>query len=121
MKRLPSSRARAAIIACALSAMCTAMPASGEDLIQIYREAQQNDPTLAAARAAWVATQEKVPQARAGLLPNVNASGSANLNNFHEKIHDNDLPPDTPNPIDRNFRIGALGVSISPAPRTTPK
>src|SRR5205085_612028 len=40
-------------------------------------------------------------------------TGSANLNNFHEKIHDNDLPPDTPNPINRDFRVGALGVSAS--------
>ena len=32
--------------------------------MQIYREAQQNDPALAAARAQWEATQERVPQAR---------------------------------------------------------
>jgi outer membrane protein len=113
MKSLPSSLARVVMIACALGATCVAMPAFGEDLIQIYREAQQNDPTLAAARAAWAATQERVPQARAGLLPNINATGSANLNDFHEKIHTNDLPPDTPNPINRDFRVGALGVSAS--------
>jgi outer membrane protein len=113
MKRLPSSRLRVAMIAGALGATCAAMPALGEDLIQIYREAQQNDPTLAAGRAAWIATQEKVPQARSGLLPNVSATGSANLNDFHEKIHSNDLPPDTPNPINRDFRVGALGVSAS--------
>ena len=34
-----------------------------------------NDPALAAARAHWEATQERVPQARARLLPSVSARG----------------------------------------------
>ena len=54
--------------------------ARAEDLVQIYREAQQNDPTLAAARANWTATQERVPQARASLLPSVSAAGTVNTN-----------------------------------------
>ncbi|HEY3180956.1 MAG TPA: TolC family outer membrane protein [Casimicrobiaceae bacterium] len=112
MKRLPFSRVRAGMLACALGTLCAAMPAWGEDLIQIYREAQQNDPTLAAARAAWLATQERIPQARAGLLPNVNATGNGNINDFHENIH-GELPPDVPNPINRTFRSGTLSVSAS--------
>lgn len=60
--------------------LALAAPVRAEDLVQIYREAQQNDPTLAAARANWAATQERVPQARAGLLPNVGLAGSANAN-----------------------------------------
>ena len=51
-----------------------------EDLVQIYREAQQSDPTLAAARAIWSATQERVPQARSFLLPSVSAAGGVNTN-----------------------------------------
>ncbi len=43
--------------------------ASGEDLLQIYREAQKSDPAIAAARSQWEATQERVPQARSALLP----------------------------------------------------
>ena len=54
--------------------------AAAEDLMQVYREAQQSDPSLAAARANWAATQERVPQARAALLPNVSAGGTAYLN-----------------------------------------
>jgi outer membrane protein len=109
MKRLPSSRVRVAMIACALGAMCAAMPALGEDLIQIYREAQQNDPALAAARATWVATQERMPQARAALLPNVSAAGAATVNNLNETLH-TDPPVDINN---RNFRFGSLGVSAA--------
>ena len=50
------------IIAASLAfALATVAPARAEDLLQVYREAQQNDPTLAAARANWEATQERVP------------------------------------------------------------
>ena len=65
-----------------LAATITAGGATGEDLLQIYREAQKSDPQIAAARAGWEATQERVPQARSGLLPSVSASGAANVNNF---------------------------------------
>src|SRR5215831_5795615 len=61
--------------------------AQAEDLIQIYRDAVANDPTLASARATWEATQEVVPQARAGLLPAVTLQGNAQRENFHEKLH----------------------------------
>jgi outer membrane protein len=64
----------------ALAIALAAGAASGEDLVQIYRDAQRNDPTLAAARANWAATQERVPQARALLLPNVSAAGAVNAN-----------------------------------------
>jgi len=67
-------------LAAAVSFALAAASAAAEDLVQIYREAQQNDPTLAAARASWLATQERVPQARAALLPNLGASGNATAN-----------------------------------------
>src|SRR2546430_2544730 len=60
--------------------------AAAEDLVQIYRDAIANDPTLASARATWTATQETVPQARAGLLPSVTLVGNANRQNFYENI-----------------------------------
>ena len=46
---------------------------SRTDLISIYRQAVENNADLAAARAQYQATQEIVPQARAGLLPNLSA------------------------------------------------
>lgn len=44
-----------------------------EDLAQIYREAQNNDPVLKAALASREASQEARPQARALLLPTIGA------------------------------------------------
>ena len=52
-------------------------PGSAADLIDVFRIAQSSDATYASARASWAATQERIPQARAGLLPNASVSGSA--------------------------------------------
>lgn len=73
----------------ALPAAFAAVPAAGEDLMDIYRQAQLADPSLAAARASWLATQERAPQARSGLLPNVNLSASANANDGYSNIRSN--------------------------------
>jgi outer membrane protein len=77
------------LVALALTAhfgLAFATVAAAEDLLQIYREAQQADPAIAAARANWNATQEKLPQARAGLLPNVGLNASANTNDNRTTI-----------------------------------
>ncbi|MBI3529569.1 MAG: channel protein TolC, partial [Betaproteobacteria bacterium] len=42
------------------------------DLISIYREAQVQDAVYAGAKAQYIGAQEKLPQARALLLPSVN-------------------------------------------------
>jgi len=51
----------------------TALPGAGHalDLMQTWRTALGKDPTYASARAAYRAGLEKLPQARAGLLPSV--------------------------------------------------
>ena len=54
-----------------------ASSAGAEDLLQLYREARQKDPSLLSAKAGWEATQERIPQARAGLLPQVSLGGGA--------------------------------------------
>jgi outer membrane protein len=69
------------LLVVAAVAASLARPAPAEDLLQIYRDAQQNDPSLAAARSNWSATQERVPQARSGLLPQLAASGNATVDN----------------------------------------
>jgi len=54
------------------------------DLVSVYQEALSNNADLAAARADYDARKEVVPQARAGLLPNLSAG--ANENNVHTSI-----------------------------------
>jgi outer membrane protein len=92
-------------------ALALALMASGavaEDLLQVYREALANDPALAAARANWEATQERVPQARAGLLPNVSLSANTNANYFGTNV-----ASDPRVNINRNFGLAGLTVSAS--------
>ena len=50
--------------------------AHGADLMAVYRDAMAYDAQYAAARAALEAGREKLPQGRAGLLPNVGLAGS---------------------------------------------
>jgi outer membrane protein len=51
--------------------------AKGADLLEIYRLAQVSDAQYAAARAAWSAGQEKLPQGLSGLLPSATLSASS--------------------------------------------
>lgn len=51
------------------------------DLMHVYQQALQSDPTFQGARATWQANQENLPQARAGLLPNLSATGNYQGNN----------------------------------------
>jgi outer membrane protein len=46
------------------------------DLMQVYRDAIDNDPTFSAARSTLDAGREKSPQALAGLLPSLTLSGN---------------------------------------------
>ena len=53
--------------------------ACGADLLDVYRLALRNDPTFEVARYTLNAAREKFPQAVAGLLPTVNATGVNNV------------------------------------------
>ena len=46
-------------------------------LIDIYHEALQHDTQYKIARHSYLANQEKLPQGRAGLLPNIEFAGRA--------------------------------------------
>jgi outer membrane protein len=63
----------------ALFVGCFSLSADGEDLLDVYRLALHNDPTFEVARYTLKAAQEKYPQAVAGLLPAVSASGTNNV------------------------------------------
>lgn len=68
-----------------LSLMLATMLGSGSwayaaDLLETYRAAQVNDPVFAAARAAQQAGQEKLPQGRALLMPNISLNANSTFN-----------------------------------------
>ena len=60
------------------------------NLGDIYREALANDTQYAAARAAYQAGLEALPQARSALLPNVNAGGNARYNDVKTTLPNGD-------------------------------
>jgi len=51
------------------------------DLLSIYREAQLQDATYAGAKAQYIGAQEKLPQARSAMLPNVSFGAGTHYNN----------------------------------------
>ena len=74
-------------VSCATNAMALDTPAplaSKTDLVSVYNEAVLNNADLAAARADYAARKEIVPQARAGLLPNL--SGGADMSSVRTAI-----------------------------------
>ena len=63
-----------------LAVLLDAGAAQAADLLQVYRDALANDAQFAAAKEQLAAGQERVPQARAGLLPNVSLSANTTYN-----------------------------------------
>ncbi|HUH58518.1 MAG TPA: TolC family outer membrane protein [Candidimonas sp.] len=66
---------------CLALALFGLMPAKAQDLLQIWELALQRDPVYAANRASRDAEQEKIPQARARLLPFITADAVAEVEN----------------------------------------
>lgn len=64
------------------------LPVYSENLLEVYRLAQSNDPIFNAARHAYEAAQEKIPQARAGLLPVLNLNGNDSRTKASSKFTD---------------------------------
>ena len=71
-------------LACALasSAVASWAQAPTMDLKQVYQAALEQDATIRASRAAADSGRERLPQARAGLLPQISASAGRNNNNL---------------------------------------
>jgi outer membrane protein len=85
--------------------LASAVPAA--DLLEVFRQAQTADATYASARATWAAAQERIPQARAGLLPLVSLSASADQTNRSTRFRD-DLTPRTSG----DFRSTGLTLAV---------
>jgi len=82
--------------------------AQAADLVQIYRSAQASDAQYAAARAAWAASQERLPQGRAGLLPSVSISAFTQQNDRDVKFRDPSIPNNN-----TNFNSNSASISLS--------
>jgi len=66
---VPGAARKPLALAVSLLALLHVPAAAGADLLQVYRDAQANDAQFASARSQLLATRERLPQARAGLLP----------------------------------------------------
>jgi protease secretion system outer membrane protein len=73
------------LIAAAVVA-CVTTPSWALDLLTSYRQALTSDATFLAARSNLEAIRENVPQAFAGLLPQVSASGQFTTNHLDQKV-----------------------------------
>lgn len=76
VKQLKLSRFVGGLIG--LHLMAGAFPAFSQSLITVYEKARAQDAQYLASRKAFVAAMEKLPQARAGLLPAVSLSANKN-------------------------------------------
>jgi len=74
------------------------------DLVQSYRLAQERDPVFAAARTTLEAFQQKVPQARAGLLPTFGAAANTGWNDNRQL---------RPNPQTDRYNNNGYSVSLN--------
>jgi len=82
--------------------------AGGADIVQVYRMAQASDAQYAAARASWAASQERLPQGRAGLLPSVSVSAFTQSNDREITFRDPTIPKN-----DNSFNTNSASVSLS--------
>ena len=69
---------RLKFIATLISSVLITLDAHALDLMQVYQEALANDAVYASARSTLAAGAERLPQARAGLLPTIGLGGSVN-------------------------------------------
>ena len=86
-------------LVCAMSSAALASWAQSSvlDLKQVYQAALEQDANIRASRAAADSGRERLPQARAGLLPQVSASAGRNNNNL-----DTTAPNILGNPVTTN-------------------
>lgn len=56
------------------------------DLMDVYHQALENDPTFKAAYSTFMSKSEQIPQARAALLPQVTFNGKASRNSMYTDV-----------------------------------
>lgn len=89
-----------------LAVVLTAAPyAQAADLLGVYREAQLQDAVYAGAKASYIAAQERLPQSRALLLPNVNFAAGTNYNDVNTEYKNNIFPSGQRDFYDYNYGV----------------
>jgi outer membrane protein len=83
-------------------ALAFAANAPAADLLNVYRDAQVSDPVYQSNRAIYLATIERLPQARAGYLPLI--AGSASI--FRNHVDFQGAP-------DRDYNAKTYAVTLS--------
>ena len=74
---------------------------SAENILEIYNEALENDPTYRSAEYSYLADKEIVVQGRAALFPSITLSGSTNWNEYYQ----NDVLQQEYNSFSKSARI----------------
>ncbi|MFO1321929.1 MAG: TolC family outer membrane protein [Burkholderiales bacterium] len=79
------------------------------DLVSIYREAVVADPQFASARATYLASQERIAQGKAGLLPQVTANANLNYTTLDSRF----IGSANPSPGQKDFGSRGFGVQLT--------
>jgi outer membrane protein len=94
-------------LAAGIGLLClSCVQAQAEDLLSVYRLAENRDPVIDAARYALQASEQKVPQARAGLLPVIAINSSTGRQDG--RVSFSDGPP-----VDRGVRSWSNTLQLS--------
>ena len=72
-----------------------------ENILEIYNEALENDPTYRAAEYSYLADKQLVVQGRAALMPSITLSGSTNWNEYYQ----NDILQQEYNSFSKTARV----------------
>jgi outer membrane protein len=96
-----------ALLAVALTAVFAPV-AQSADLLAVYREAQLQDAVYAGAKASYIAAQERLPQAKALLLPNVNLGAGTNYNDVNTDYPSNVFPSGQRDYYDYNYGVNVV-------------
>ena len=67
-----------------LTVLLTCSFVRSENILEIYNEALENDPTYKSAEYSYLADKQIVVQGRAALLPSITLSGSTNWNEYYQ-------------------------------------
>ena len=76
-----------------LALAAAALPAAGDDLLQVYRDAQRYDAVFSAARFTLDAGRERLTQGRALLLPTLDLNASTTRRRDEVEPRDPAIPP----------------------------